>query len=318
MRAAAGLLGSVALLAGTAGAAIAEPLPATVSIETSVTGYLGGWWQQQIAFSVSCDGYGSDEVWVDLPGETENAIENLGPVPAGTRCWIEVSGYPEAGDDGTDWDPEIYTPGWEFWLVEGDNHITMTLPRTWIGEWPPQDDAAVELDLQLTIDRVYINGRGGIEVEGSSWCPEAAEILTGDFEGDLYANAAWDAVQYVGRKTALVASYESAIAHPCWVGGDPTHGPYRWQTRYPYPDGSLQWVYAVNGRFGSGTIHIEASAGTETWTISQNFAPGGYTSDEMTVPYDAGAPDGNGDGWSVTHYFWFGWDQADLKPIKAR
>lgn len=319
MRAIAGLAGSLALIAATAGPVVAEPIPSTVSIETAVTGYLGGWWEQQIAFSVNCDGFGSDEVWVDLPGESVNAIENLGPVPAGTRCWIEVSSYPQSGDDGTDWDPEDYTPGWEFWLVEGDSHIVMTLPRTWIGDWPPQDDGAMEFDLQVSIDRVYLNGRGGIEVEGTSWCPEGADILTGDFLGDLYANADWTATQYVGRKTALVASYSSAIAHPCWEGGDPDHGPYAWQTRYPYPDGSLQWVYAQNGRFGGGSIHVEASSSAETATVSQTFAPGGWTSNDGTfVPYDPGAPDGNGDGWSVTHYYWFGWDQADLRPLKAR
>lgn len=53
--------------------------------------------------------------------------------------------------------------------------------------------------------------------------------------------------------------------------------------------------------------------------MSQSFAPDGWTSwDGMFVPYDESGADNNGDGWSVSHHYWFGWDQADLKPVRVK
>jgi hypothetical protein len=317
IRAAAGLVASVALLAATAGPVAAEPLPPTLSIETSVAQYLGGWWEESVSFNVTCEGYATQEIWVGLPGSTGDILPQLGPAPAGASCFLEVGYYPDPGE-GAGWESQEVTPGDHFVLGPGDNVVSVTFQRAWAGDWPPGDDTTSEHDMALVVDRVYLNGKGGIEVEGTSWC-DASSILTGDFEGDLYANAQWTAWQYVGRKTTLAASYDSAIAHPCWVGSEPGHGPYRWQTRYPYPDGSLQWIYSLNGKFGSGTIHVEARAQSETVLVTQSFAPDGWSPFEgLYVPYDPDAPDGNGDGWSVDHHYWFGWDQADLKPVRMR
>lgn len=317
LRTAFGLLASIILAAATAAPVMAEPVPPTLTIETTVSHYLGGWWEHQIAFNVSCEGFDPQEVWVDLPGATQDALAGIGPVPAGTTCWIEVSYWPDPGWNAG-WEETQYTPGPPFVLAEGENVLSVIMPRIWATGWPPEDDIASEHSMALAISRVYQNGKGGIEVEGTSWC-DAADVLTGDFEGDLYANAQWTAWQYVGRKTALQASYDSAIAHPCWVGSDPDHGPYDWQTRYPYPDGSLQWVYAWNGKFGGGTIHVEAQSQTEAVIVTQSFAPEGWLSFEgIFVPYDADGVDNNDDGWSVTHHYWFGWDQADLKPIRVK
>jgi hypothetical protein len=204
-------------------------------------------------------------------------------------------------------------------LGEGTNVVTVDMVRIRATGWPPEYDQAFEHDMALTVDKVLLNRRGGIEVEGTSWCPEAAGILTGDLEGDLYANASWVAIQYVGKKTAISAAYDSAIAHPCWEGSEPEHGPYTWQTRFPYPDGSLQFIYAFNGKFSNKSVHIEASSETETVLVTQTFAPGGWTSFEGEyVPYDPEGVDNNGDGWSVSHHYWYGFDQADLKPITVR
>lgn len=319
MRTAAGVLMSLGLAAVMVVPVRAEPAPSTLSIETQVTHYLGGWWEQEIQLTVNCDGYGSVNVLIDLPGGTDgNVLEPLGPIPAGTRCWIQVSSYPDPGDNA-DWEPETFDPDWEFWLAEGDTHVTMTIPRTWAAEWPPQDDSWQEYELLLTIDRVYLNGKGGIEVEGTSWCPQAADVFGDDQDAALYANANWDALQYVGRKGAITAGYRSGIAHECWEGRDADHGPFPWQTRYAYPSGAIQYVYAGNGKFGSGSIHVEAFANTEAQVISQNFAPDGWTSFEgQYVPYDPTCQDNDGDGWCVTHSFWSGWAQEDLKPIKVR
>lgn len=315
-----GLLAGLALLtASTASPVVAEPMPATLSLETSASHYLGGDWEHQIGFTISCDGYAPVEVTVGLPGSADDVLSSLGPVLAGTACAIDITYWPDPGWGGV-WEEEAtYTPGSDFVLEEGVNVVTVDVLRLWAQEWPPEDDAWAEHDLALTVDRVYLNRQGGIEVEGSSWCPEAVDILTGDLEGDLYGNANWMALQYSGKKTAISATYESAIAHPCWLGSEPEHGPYAWQTRYPYPDGSLQFVYALNGKFSNKSIHIEASGATETVLITQDFAPDGWTSFEGDyVPYDPDGNDGNGDGWSVSHHFWYGWEQVDLKPILVR
>jgi hypothetical protein len=319
IRAAASLLASLALAAATTGPALAESLPATLSITATPSHYLGGSWEHQIAFNVSCEGSDMQEVWVNLPGSASDVLAALAPVPAGTTCWVAVSYWPDPGWNAA-WEEPMYTPSSVIVLDEGDNTLTVDLPRDWTGEWPPSDDEFAEHVMQLTVDRVYLNSRGGIEVEGTSWCPDAADVLIGDFEGDLYADARWTALQYVGRKgAAITASYDSAIAHPCWVGSDPDHGPYSWQTRYPYPDGSLRFVYSVNGKFGSGWIHVEATSSTETVLVTQSFAPGGWTSwDGTYVPYDEFGVDNDGDGWSVGRHAWFGWDPADLKPIRVR
>ena len=317
MRAAAGLLASVALAAAAAGPVAAEPWPATLSIETAVVHYLGGWWQQEVPFSVNCDGFPEQVVWVDLPGYSGDVLAGLGPVLEGTHCWLQVDSYPNPGE-GADWEPEGYTPSDDFVLQPGENVVTMTIPRVWAMEWPPEPDSGFEYDMALTVDRVYLNGKGGIEVEGTSWCPDAEALPHGGVDF-LFAGVNWQALQYVGRKTALSAGYASGIAHPCWDAGEPDHGPYAWQTRYPYPDGGLMFVYSPSGKFGSNSIHIEAFSDTSARLVVQNFAPGGWTSYEGEyVPYDEFCEDNDGDGWCVTEHFWFGFAQADLKPIKVR
>lgn len=317
IRAAACLLASAGLVGVLAAPVAAEAAPPSLTIHTSVSHYIGGWWEQQIAFNVSCDGYGTAEVWVDLPGGSEDVLAQLGSPPAGTACWLDVSYFPEAGDMAGWNDPE-YSPNSGVTLEDGANTISVNLPRVWADGWPPQDDVGVEYALQVTVDRIYLNGRGGIEVEGTSWCPDAAALIEGPSE-PLYAGASWQAIQYVGRKSAIHAGWDSAIAHPCWDVDDPDHGPYPWQTRYAYPSGALQFVYGYDGKFGSGSIHVEAVANTDLVTMSQNFAPGGWTSFEGDyVPYDAACQDNDGDGWCVTHAYWSGWAPADLKPIRVR
>jgi hypothetical protein len=306
------------LTASAAAPVLADPIPANLSLETSVSHYLGGDWEHQVSFVVNCDGYAEQEAFVDLPGGADDVLSDLGPVASGTTCRIQINYWPDPGSNA-DWEEPAYTPGSEFVLEGGANLVTVDMVRIWTAEWPPEDDQGFEHDMDLSVTRILLNRTGGIEVEGTSWCPEAADILTGDSEGDLYANANWTALQYVGKKTAISASYESAIAHPCWVGGDPDHGPYAWQTRYPYPKGTLQYVYALNGKFSNKSIHVEAFGSTEAWLITENFAPEGWTSFEgLYVPYDPEGVDNNGDGWSVSHHAWYGWDQADLKPIQVR
>jgi hypothetical protein len=318
IRAAAGLLASVGLMAAVVAPVAAEPVPPTLTIETSVSHYLGGWWEQWIDVDVTCDGFGTQTVTIDLPGATDDILQQFGGVPAGTACSVAITQWSDPGENA-DWDSETWTPDWSFTLAEGANVIQLDLPRTWNDGWYPPDDAWSEHLLQLSVDRVYLNGKGGIEVEGTSWCPEAADVLSADPGAMAFANANWSAIQYIGRKAALHAEWASAIAHACWDGADPSHGPYAWQTRYAYPSGALQWVYAWDGKFGSGTIHVEAVGNTELFAVAQNFAPDGWTSYEgWYVPYAAECEDSNGDGWCVTHHVWSGWAGADLKPIRVK
>jgi hypothetical protein len=318
IRAAAGLLASVGLMAAVVGPVAAEPLPPMLTIETSVSHYLGGLWEHWIDVDVTCDGFGTQTVTIDLPGATEDVLQQFGGVPAGTFCWAQIATWSDPGDNA-DWESETWAPDASFTLAEGPNGIHLDLPRIWVGDWPPQDDVWTEHLLQFSVDRAYLNGKGGIEVEGSSWCPEAADVLSADSGAMAFAGASWSAVQYVGRKTAMHASWESAIAHPCWDSADPEHGPYLWQTRYAYPSGALQWVYAWDGKFGSGTIHVEGFGSTEIIDMAQTFAPAGWTSFEGEyVRYEADCQDSDGDGWCVTHHLWSGWDGADLKPIRVK
>lgn len=317
LRALGGAFAAIGLLAATAGPVAADPLPATLSVDVSASHYLGGDWEHQIVLSFDCGDAGYVEVPMDLPGDADDVLATLGPLAAGTTCWAAVTSWPDPGWNAG-WDEPLWDPGQAIVLAEGPNQLSVVIPRVWGGDvgWPPEEDTASEHAMTLTVSRVYINGRGGIEVEGTSLCPVAD--LTA-FEGQLYANANWTAIEYVGRKTAITAAYDSAIAHPCWDSSQPGHGPYAWQTRYPYPSGAIQFVYSTNGRFSGGKIHIEAFSQAQTLVITQNFAPDGWTSFEGDfVPYDADCVDNNGDGWCVARHDWYGWAPADLRPIKVR
>jgi hypothetical protein len=315
IRAATGLFASVVLMAAVVGPVAAEPIPPTLTIETTVGHYLGGWWEHWIDVDVTCDGFGTQTVTIDLPGTTDDVLQQFGGVPAGTWCWAEISNWSDPGDNA-DWDAETWTPDQSFALAEGANTVQLHMTRVWNNEWPPEGDTWTEHLLQATIDRIYLNGKGGIEVEGTSWCPDAAGLAS---SGQLYTGAGWRAVQYVGRRTAIHAGYDSGIAHPCWDWDDPDHGPFAWQTRFAYPSGALQFVYASDGKLGAGSIHVESVSNTEFSTVVQNFAPGGWTSFEGDyVPYVADCEDSTGDGWCVELHYWSGWASADLKPIRVK
>jgi hypothetical protein len=316
LRALGGAFAAIALLAATAGPVAGDPLPATLSVDVSASHYLGGDWEHQIALSFDCGEAGFVEVPMDLPGSVDDALAALGPLTAGTTCWAEITYWPDPGWNAG-WDEPVWDPGQEVVLAEGANQLSVVIPRVWGGEvgWPPEEDTGFEHAMSVTVSRVYLNGGGGIEVEGTTLCRAAGLGI----EGQLVADAHWTAIEYVGRRTAITATYDSAIAHTCWDSSHPRHGPYAWETRYPYPSGAIQYVYSTNGRFSGGRIHVEAFSQTEALIITQNFAPAGWTSFEGDfVPYDADCEDNNGDGWCVAHHFWYGWAQADLRPIRVR
>lgn len=188
-------------------------------------------------------------------------------------------------------------------------------PPAYGGEWPPPDDTWDEATFaSFTVDRVFLNRYGAITVEGSLSCDlaEGDELASVDM---VLVNVNWDAIQYVGRKTAIHASWDSGIATPCWQNGSP--GPFTWKTLYSYPQGGVQWIVGQDGKFGTSTIHIDADASGRYQVIRQDFDPTGtwINPEGSAVPYQAGCEDNNGDGFCVASHAYYGWAPADLKPI---
>ena len=121
-----------------------------------------------------------------------------------------------------------------------------------------------------TVDQVLVNRYGGITVSGQADCSTQVAAIYGAPENipsgtSVFVNAEWVATQYVGRNKAVTAEYHSGIAHLCYTNdpnmyyGDVTP-PWPWATRYGFPVGDIQWVYASNGKFVTGPIHIEMTS----------------------------------------------------------
>ena len=134
--------------------------------------------------------------------------------------------------------------------------------------------ADIEQSIYATVDRVQVNKMGGITVSGSVDCTDqVAAIYGGDVDSIpadtiVVVNMNWDALQYVGKGKTVFAEYDSAIASICYTNMDESLfpdwvdlvAPYSWETRYPYPTGTVQWVYSRDGKFAAGPIHIELTA----------------------------------------------------------
>lgn len=118
-----------------------------------------------------------------------------------------------------------------------------------------------------TVDQVLVNRYGGITVSGQMDCSAQVASVYGGPENipadtTVFVGKQWTATQYVGRGKTISASYSSGIASVCFTN-DPNmyHGdvtpPWPWSTLYGYPVGTTQWVYADNGKFAAGAIHVE-------------------------------------------------------------
>ena len=295
-----------------------EP-PAQAQVQVTVTGYAGGSWEP-FSGTISC---------MSLPpaatpyppisfgvGPQENpslSAELELPYPALCRISSFQPGYP---GDNAEWEDEPVITPWEWTTVQlGLNSWEIEIARYYGGEWPPSDDTWDEQAFEaFTVDRVFLNRYGAITVEGSLSCDlaEGDELAANDM---VLVNVNWDAIQYVGRKTAIHASWDSGIATPCWQNGSP--GPFTWQTLYPYPQGGVQWVVGQDGKFGTSTVHVDANASGGYQVIRQGFDPTGtWTSPEGSpVPYEADCEDNSGDGFCVASHAYYGWAPADLKPI---
>lgn len=141
--------------------------------------------------------------------------------------------------------------------------------------WEPGSDQllvfrAVPLEQQpdlLTVKRVLVNRLGGITVEGRIDCTAAIQAWGQD--GSLAGvNIDWTARQPLGRRGAVTARYQSAIATICHDphNENPLLPPYPWYTHPPITDPSIWWVYPdAGGKFAAGPIHLDVRATGGSW-----------------------------------------------------
>lgn len=314
------LASALMLTLGRAGTAAAEEPPppdAYLQMDVTLTGYLGGIIEHWMRFGVQCDGYEAMEADADLTGDAGTS-DPIGPLAAGTDCQVWIESWPGAGQYGEWLEDVAWDPSSQVQLVPGTTTIGVTLERYYVGEWPPERDATVEHEMAVVIDQVLLNRNGGIQVLGAARCDATDLIGDGlwvyDQDGQIIANANWDAIQYVGRRGAITASYDSGIGFVCFDTSDP--GAWgSWGTFYAYPSGAPQWIYATNGKFGTGKIHIDADANSGLTVVTQGWLPG---ESYWGAPYDPSCDGLDGDGFCAVGHDWYGWAQADLKPTRVR
>lgn len=131
-----------------------------------------------------------------------------------------------------------------------------------------------------TVDQVLVNRYGGITVSGQLDCSAQVASVYGGSENipadtTVFVGKQWTAIQYVGRGKVVTASYSSGIASVCFTndptmyGGDVTP-PWPWATLYGFPVGTTQWVYADNGKFAAGAIHVELTVDSVALTVGED------------------------------------------------
>lgn len=295
----AALLAAISLLAPAASPAAAfdlEPGKGYGQVRVEVINYTAG--DYVVGGHIGCDALGG---FVDF--QVDGGVSEPIELPVGATCWIKDF---EGGDPGE-------LGRWSHWewnqdlVIVADQVATwdVTLEREYNGLAPRVDyDGWFPMEV-LTVDRVWINRSGGISAEGLAWCPSVAPFVVDQVP---YIGIDWAATQYVGRRTAIHGSYGSDIAKWCFDPDDP-EAPVRWTSMHPAgTEAAIAWVYGVDGRFGSGTVIIEADALNDLSSIIQSWDPDleGYDPDGCSPVFKAnGAYDHNGDGFC--HYaIWSG------------
>jgi hypothetical protein len=131
-----------------------------------------------------------------------------------------------------------------------------------------------------TVDQMLVNRSGGITVSGQLDCSAQVAEAYGGAENippdtSVYVGKQWTATQYLGRGKAITASYSSGIASVCFTN-DPTRfdgdvtAPWPWATLYGFPVGTTQWVYAANGKFAAGAIHVELTVDSVSLPVGED------------------------------------------------
>jgi hypothetical protein len=302
---------AASLLALSAGAPAAAADPGSIRIDVAISGYTVGFSGGTATFWLGCSGFGGpQQVDVDLAGLTGSGL--LGPLPFGTTCVINDADPGDAGPMASFEEPQI-SPGS---VTVGADVVAFQvgIERSWSGVTPQWDWAGeFRLDV-LTADRALVNRYGGLTIEGRAWCKSMAGLPV-----DQYLNVSWDATQYVGRKTAITAGYEPAIAFDCHDEAAPT-APVSWRTLGPGTQNTVEWIYASNGKFAAGMVHVEVRI--ESWQelVSQwwDSSRDDYDSRCSTTPTTSGFFDANGDGFCAYNVIVWGAEQFDLRAARVR
>ena len=298
------VLGSSAILAlAMAGPVVAEEPggpTGSIVIDLHVIGYNVGVWDH-FGGQIGCDGL-ADPVGFDIPASTAEASSEPVVVPADTPCRLADLGSGDPGAYAWWGDPEVVS-GEPFSVAAGETaHVDVDIERGWTGDEPYADvDTWYGLDV-FTVDRVYLNRSGGITAEGLVLCSSMADVP--GFED--YLGIDWDATQYLGRKTAIHGGYRADIANKCFDPAQPTRA-QRWTSSHPAGNGAVTaWVYGVDGRFGAGTIHVDAAIGGDLVYMTQYWdSDSADTWDPgcNATPVASGYYDQNGDGFCFFRVF---------------
>lgn len=303
------LLGA-GLLAVSVAAPVAAVEPAGVTVHVAVDGYNVGDFGP-ITGDLVCPGLEQPYGFQLDPG---TAGSDFGPfsVPPG-NCEIENVGLGDSGYLGT-WEGYTIEPeGW-FSVADGQQvDVTVTVTRGYNGSEPEPDSSAWVTPSLFTVDRVLVNRSGGITAEGRIFCPDVAEWSPA---GLMFVNIDWDALQYIGRRTAVHGSYRSDIATICYDPAHPT-AVQSWQTRSGATNGGIWWVYGRDGKFATGTIIIEA---TTYSTVMLAIRAQWWDETGTAGPYDPACQweDAQGDGFCVDEVVVAGRVQTPVKATAVR
>jgi hypothetical protein len=319
------VLAAAALAAATAGPAAATDPPdfskAYVEVTVVVEGFTVG----------DYTGFGGQFNCTNTPEPRGFGIgsANVPPsavieLPAGETCRLtQFSG----GDPGYlgEWGDWSADPGMVPTEAGKVIPIEVTIQRWYNGRQPEWDNGTWFPMEVFTVDRVYLNRYGGVTAEGTAWCPSLAASPVGP---EPYIGINWDATQYVGRKTAIHGSYRSDIANTCF---DPKNEetPVKWTSMHPAEadtGAATAWVYGENGRFGSGTIRIDADSYNEMELVSQWWDKLGDGYSDLCSPDDVDINgedkdrwyDSNGDGFCAFYVQSGQRTTANLKTIAIK
>jgi hypothetical protein len=285
-----GVIVAGALVLGTAAPVSAEQAPPgpQIQVTVEVEGYARG--RSFVSGTIGCQGL-PENISFGVGVDDGSGISSYLEAPAGLQCSI---GNVSPGDPGAmgRWGAWTVEPGGWVTIPDGDG-VTLfiiRIERLYNGAEPDRDAGTWFTPDVFTVDRVYLNRTGGISAEGRISCRTLVESV---FGADSIIGINWAATQYVGRRTAIHGSYGSDIGKRCYDPANPST-PVRWTSEHPAPGdtSTTAWVYAVDGKFASGTIIIEADSYNQMTTITQWWDP-----DCSTEPQPDGWYDANGDGF---------------------
>ncbi|MFM2105739.1 MAG: hypothetical protein RL338_771 [Chloroflexota bacterium] len=272
---------SLVLILGTAPPAAAATGSLTITL--AVTGYAPG--TPTVPFGLFCDGQPDRQLFLDPGGSTNLTVE-------ATDCHVgDIGG--DAGDLA--WWGEMDLPVVSV-PAGGSATLAIVLERVYNGE-DPQWDAFFQPSLSaFTIDRIELNRSGGLRVFGTLFCPAVEGT---PFEGDNYLGMEMRLTQYVGRKTAVHATWSSDIAVRCFDPATPgTPVPWTTISSASTLPGMEWWIYGTDGRFASGDVLIEAGVSLGSYVATWwDEGSDTYAATCSTDWREDGFYDANGDGF---------------------